>query len=131
MPHAVADTAIVQALEGVELVAQLVADLDEEEAPLSTVDRDLADEFIEALLEEALSDRANANDSGLGHLKLLVQVLLQVQDLDLCGGRWRDITYPQFALVVRELFRRQDGVEEILSSRDGGCTLDWRQRFTR
>lgn len=71
--HAVAYTALIQVLVGFYLVAILVTNSDQKQAPLSTIDCDLPDNLIETLVVKFLSHRTKAYLSGLPLDKPFVQ----------------------------------------------------------
>ncbi len=59
------DAAFVQVLVGLDLVAVLVSDPDQQEPPLSTIDRDLPDNLIETLIVQLFPGRTEAYLPGL------------------------------------------------------------------
>ena len=73
----------------------LISDTDEEEASLSAVDSDLADELIEALSEQLFTEGANSSFSCLASLQGGIKIVLQIDNVNLSGGLWRYVTHPQ------------------------------------
>jgi hypothetical protein len=70
----------------VQYRSNLVTDSHQQQPPLCAVNRDLPDEFVEALGVQLLSDGADAGFAGLALLQPFVKFLLEVQDILLGGG---------------------------------------------
>ena len=113
LAHAVSNGTLVERLIGLDGHLDFVTDTHQEEAALSAVDSDLADQLVEALAEELLTEGADARLAGHRALQRLVELVLQIDNVDLRGGLRRDVTHPEGALIG-EFSRRQDRVEVVL-----------------
>lgn len=107
------DGTFVEVLIGLGLVAILVPDADEEESALATVDGNLADDFVEALIEELLPDGAESDFPGLAMEESLLELLVELDDFYLGGGGGEDCLDPELSVVGAVLLGRQDLPEYI------------------
>ena len=106
--------ALVQIFVGFDLVTVLVPDPDEQEASLSAVDGDLTDDFVEALVEEFLTDGTKSYFSSHFVDKFFVEFLVELDDFDLGGRRRENGLDPELSVVGAVLLGRQDLSEDIL-----------------
>lgn len=98
---------------GLDCHFDFITHTNEQEAPFSTVDSDLTNQFVEALSEELFTEGAETGLARLAVLNLVVELVLQVQHVN-CGGRlWGDVTHKQIA-TLSKLSRWQDRVEIVL-----------------
>ena len=88
--------------------SEFISDPNEQVASLRAVDRDLANQLVEALGIKFFSHGADARLPGLPFLKLLLQFVLKMHHVELCGGRLPAVTEPKAARYARRcvLFRR-------------------------
>ena len=108
LPHTVGDRRIVKALVRCQLLSELVAHSDEEEASLGAVDCDLSDHLVEALLIQRLSHGTDAAVPCLALLQPLIEQVLQEGNVYRSRGHGRNIPDPQFALSIGKLLGWQD-----------------------
>ena len=113
LAHSVSNRTFVKCLVGLDGHLNFIADSDKQEAALRTVDCDLTNQFVEALGEELLTERADSSFAGLTSLDCGVELILQVDHVDLCGGLRRNVTDPERA-GFSVLARRQDRVQVVL-----------------
>ena len=109
LAHAIGYRALIESLVGLDGHLDLITHSHQQETTLSAVNGNLADELIEALREELFAERADACLASLRALKLLIEVILQVDHIDLSGGLWRNVTHPE-ASTFSEFSWRQDRV---------------------
>jgi len=107
--HAIGDRALIESLVGLDGHLDLITHTHEQETALSAVNGDLADELIEALGEELFAEGADACLASLRALKLLIELILQIDHIDLSGGLGRNVTHPE-ASYFSEFSWRQDRV---------------------
>ena len=88
---------------------------EEEEAALGLVERDLADDLVEALAEELLPDGADARLAGLSLHKLLVQELSEAGDVH-TGGILVAHVLDVVLAGLDPLSGGKDGVQDVLGA---------------
>ena len=93
------DAALVQLFVGLGLIPILVTHSYQQKAPLSAIDSDLANHFVEALVVQLLPDWTEADFSGLALNKAFVELLAELDDFDFGGGGGEDSLYPELAVV--------------------------------
>jgi len=113
LAHTISNWALVQCLVRLDGHFDLISHSDQQEAPLSTVDRNLSDQLIEALGEKLLTEGADAGFAGLTVLNLSIKLLLQVENVDGCGGLGRNVTHEQ-TTALGVLPGWQDRVQVVL-----------------
>ena len=113
LTHAVGDRTFVQGLVGRDSHLDFVTDAHQQEASLSTVDDDLTNEFVKALREELFTMGADASLTSLASLNGSIKMVLKVDNVNLGGGLWRNVTDPEIAGFVI-LTRGQDRVQVVL-----------------
>ena len=94
---------LVESLVGGDSHHDLVTNTEEEQSALGQVQSNLADDLIEALGEEFLTDRANATLSGLTLHKLLIKHFSKSSDIDSRGGLMTNILNPVFSYTIQIL----------------------------
>ena len=114
--HGEGDRGLIECLVCGDGHLDLVPHSEEQEAAFGLVERDLADDLIEALTEELLSDRADARLASLSLHQLLVEEFPQTSDVH--SGR---ILVAHILDVVLACFnplsRGQDRVQDVLRAR--------------
>ena len=114
-PHRVVDGALVKVFVCVCLVAVLVSHSHQQQSPLPTVDCDLPDDLVEALVEELLSHGAQPYLPCLPIDQPFVELLVQLNDLYLRGWGRQDCLDPQLPVVGPVFFRRKNFPKDVLS----------------
>ena len=84
--HSVSDGTIVQVLIGCQLLSEFISYSHQQETSFGTVDCDLSDQFIKALLKQSLSYWTNTHVSCLSLLQSFVKKLLQKNNIHSGGG---------------------------------------------
>lgn len=99
LADAVSNAGLVESLIRQDCHLYLVAHPYQQEAALGTINRSLANEFVEGLGVEVFSDGADAGLAGLALLQALVEFLLEGADVE--PGRWngRDVLEPELAIL--------------------------------
>ena len=88
LAHTVGNRALVKGLVGLDGHLDLVTHTHQKETTLRTLDRDLADQLVEALGVELFTDGADASLASLAGLETLVQIVLEVDNVHTgCRGR--------------------------------------------
>jgi len=113
--HSIRDATLVKVLKCLFVHSHLVTHSDQQVAPLSAVDGDLADNLIKALAEKLFTNSADARVASCLRLKSFLQVNSEVLYVGAGGWRTGDVTYPQL-IVLDGLLGRQNFVEIILST---------------
>ena len=103
---------LVKSLVGGNSHHDLVSDSQEKKTTLWQVQGHLADNLVEALGKELLSDRANAALTGLALHQLLIEHLSETSHIDSGGGLVAHVLDPVLA-TFDPLSRRKDGVEDV------------------
>ena len=88
LTHAESNRTLIQCLICLDCHFDFIANTDQQEATFGTVDRDLANQLIETLGEELLTEWAETCLSRLAVLNLEVKLVLQVQHIDRGGWLW-------------------------------------------
>ena len=94
---------LIERLVGSDGHHDLVANAEEKKSALGQVQGDLADDLIEALGEELLTDGADATLSSLTLHKLLIKHFSQSGDIDSRGGLMTHILNPVLACIIQIL----------------------------
>jgi hypothetical protein len=76
-----------------------VTHANKQESALSTVDRCLADKFVESLGVEFLTDGANSSLSCLTFFQFLVEFVLQNDHIEARCWNRGDVLYPELARI--------------------------------
>lgn len=97
--HGMVDAALVQLFVRFGLVAVLVTHPDQQQASLSAIDSDLADDLVEALVVQLLPGWTQADFSGLALNEAFVELLAELDDFDFGGRGGEDSLYPELAVV--------------------------------
>lgn len=98
------------------MISVLVADPDQQEPSLATVDGDLPDELIEALLKQLLAYGADSDFACLPLRQSLIELLLELDDLGAGGGGGEDGLDPELPILHGELLGREDLAEDVLGA---------------
>jgi hypothetical protein len=85
------------------LVAVLVPHPHQQQPPLTTVDGDLADDLVKALIEELLANGTEPHFPGLSLHEAFIEFILKLYNFYFGGGGGEDGLYPEL-LVVGAVF---------------------------
>jgi hypothetical protein len=83
--HRVIYAAFIQIFVGLDLTAILVSDPHQKKPSLPAIDRNLADNFVKALIKKLLSCRTEPHLPGLSLDESFVELLTELNDLDFSG----------------------------------------------
>lgn len=75
--HSVGQNTFIQVPVGLDVHFELVSDAHQKQSPVAAVDRDLADELVEALVVQVLSLEANAGFAGFSELEQFLEILVR------------------------------------------------------
>ena len=100
LAHTVGNRAFIQGLVSLYCHFNFIADSDQKEATLGTVDGHFSDELIKRLRIEFFSDRANTGFTDLTLIKLLVKLFLKCNYIHTCGRYGANVLHPQLPLIT-------------------------------
>ena len=103
----------VKVLIGFGLIAILVPNSHKQQTALATVYGNLADDFVETLIEELLPDGAESDFPSLAMEESLLELLVELNDFYLGGGGGENCLNPELSVVSTVFLRRQDLPEYI------------------
>ena len=112
LSHGERHCALIKSLVGRVGLLDVIADAQEKKTTHWLVKSHLTDNLVKALLEEFLSDRAEASLTGLPLQQLLVEHLTEARDIDTAGRFMADLLAEVLALF-NPLSWRQDVVEDV------------------
>lgn len=112
LPHGEGHTALVQGLVGGDGHLDLVAHSEQQKSALGFTQGNLADDLVEALGEELLSDGADSALTGLALHEFLVEHFSEFGHINSGRAGMTDVLDVVFA-VFNPLSRGQDGVEDV------------------
>ena len=95
--------------------SDLIADADQQVPPLSTVQRDLSNDFVEALGVDLFTDGADTAVASALRGQVFVQVVREVRNVE---GRRRGgghIADPELPTIL-DFLRRQDLIQVVLTA---------------
>ena len=104
LAHTISDGAFIKSLVGLNRHLYLVTDTYQQETTFGALNGDLADQLVEALSVEFLTDGAYAGLAGLACLQTLVQLILEVDNVHSscrCRGHITDPQLPILCVLTR------------------------------
>ena len=111
--HAEIDRRLIEGLVGCKGHFVLVSNSHEEQAAFWAIDGDLADDFVEGLAEELLTDGTDSLLPGLAIVEFVVEGLLQAHDFVSGALLVRDVLHKELAFLADPVSRRNHVIEDI------------------